>query len=739
MPQDQRLIVASSESGAALESGFYIGRITSVLDLQYMGRLEVAIVGPGVPSNEDSKAELLVVHYVSPFFGNSSLKFEGANLGNYEDVQKSYGFWMVPPDIGTQVLVLKAKGVSHGWWIGCIPEQFQNFMVPGIAASTDVIMSNEQRLKYGTTYVPVAEFSKTTSGKTNLLPNKQLKPVHPFADRLLAQGLLLDNIRGVTSSSARREKDIPVSSSSARRESYVPNSVFGISTPGPLYRSGKKGFIGNKNETVAVPITRLGGTQFVMDDGDIDGQNELVRLRTRTGHQILLHNSSDLIYIANAAGTAWIEMTGNGKIDIYAADSVSIHSEADFNFRADRDINIEAGRNINIKSISNIHLESKKNFSILASGDGKISIGGEFDQFVQNNYNLTASKDMNILSGDQIYVSAENGIDILSEGDIKQSTGGTFHFGADKNFYASAKQIHLNGPAAKAAFSARIADVAQPLTVFSLPNRSTDAGWSNGNYYSTESIVSIMQRVPTHEPWSEHENINVDRFNIAKTDSNAATSQAALQGDYRPAHLPPKTAPSSQVPPDWTNDKDFINKVKEISKKYEFNPIDLLTCMSFETAGSFLPSQTTKNSSAVGLIQFTKETAIRLGTTIEKLTAMTRATQCEFVDKYFAEKDKSNRLNKVKTIRNLNLGDVYMAIFAPAFIDNLNSDVMYKLLGTKDKVDDRTKSSDRNYRANAISLDKENKGYITRQDAVNAVTTHLDKVQRKLRSSNIQL
>lgn len=41
--------------------------------------------------------------------------------------------------------------------------------------------------------------------------------------------------------------------------------------------------------------------------------NELFRIRTRTGHQILLHNSEDLVYIANANGTAWIEMTAYAK------------------------------------------------------------------------------------------------------------------------------------------------------------------------------------------------------------------------------------------------------------------------------------------------------------------------------------------------------------------------------------------------------------------------------------------
>ena len=72
-----------------------------------------------------------------------------------------------------------------------------------------------------------------------------------------------------------------------------------------------------------------------------------IRLRTRTGHQILMHNTEDLIYVGNAKGTAWIELSSNGKIDIYARDSISVHTENDLNFTADRDINFQAGREFN--------------------------------------------------------------------------------------------------------------------------------------------------------------------------------------------------------------------------------------------------------------------------------------------------------------------------------------------------------------------------------------------------------
>lgn len=686
-----------------LDFGVYVGRITSVLDTLYMGRLEVAIIGPGVPGNDDSKAEVITVHYVSPFYGVSSIKFEGANPGNYEDVQKSYGFWMIPPDIGTKVLVIKAKGFSHGWWIGCIQDEYQNHMVPGIAASSNVIVSNEQALKYGTTYLPVAEFSKTTDKKGSLDPNKQLKPVHPFADRLLAQGLLLDNIRGVTSSNARRE---------------TPSAVFGISTPGPLDPNGKKVPIGYKGAKFNVPITRLGGTQFVMDDGDIFGENELVRLRTRTGHQILLHNSSDLIYIANAAGTAWIEMTGNGKIDIYAADSVSIHSEADFNFRADRDINLEAGRNINLKSIQDTHIETVNDFSILVTGDGKISVKGNFDKMVNQDYKLSVTKDINLATGGIARLSAEDGIDLLSEGSIKQSTGGSFHFGSTGDFFVTGNEIHLNGPAAESATAAKLASTVQPLEVFSLPNRSTESGWANGNCYYAGTIDSFMQRVPTHEPWDQHENINFYKFNSEATDIKVAVTNAAKEKKVSVSNPQTNTAPTSQIPVDWTKDEPFIEKIKEISNKFGCQPVDLLACMAFETGETFSPSKKNKSNGATGLIQFTDTTATGLGTSLNNLAAMTRAQQCEWVDKALSQ-------TKLSKIKNPPISDLYMAILRPIAIGTSNDQILFS-------------AGSKAYSGNA-NLDVDKKGYVTKSDATAKVIAKIPYVNSQLKKAGITL
>lgn len=493
--------------------GPYLAEVVNHLDPTYMGMLEVALY-KGVPGSTKAEGETYVVRYCSPFQGNTSVRFEGNNSSDFNDVQKSYGFWMVPPDIGSTVMVVFIEGdTNQGYWFGCVLDTYQNHMVPGIAASRQTALTEEQRRRYGTDLLPVAEFHIASRKLENPNVERFAKPVHPFAERLLEQGLLLDTTRGVTSSSARRE---------------VPSAVFGISTPGPIDErpTAKKGKIGYGAGTLS-PVSRLGGTTFVMDDGDIDGQNELVRIRTRTGHQILLHNSQDLIYIANSKGTAWIEMTSNGKLDIYAHDSVSIHSEQDFNLRADRDFNIEAGRNINIRSIKNCEVNIGGYHYLKVDQEQKVAIMGTHEFTVNGSSTNTIDGSLSFNTADKIILNAGASLSLAAEGNINIGTAGQLGLGANGQVLISGSQIHQNGPAAPAPEVATNATIPPDLPLFSLPNRKISAGWVNGQFYNSKAIQSIMQRVPTHEPWPQHENINPNQFAPASTDVTLQSRAAA--------------------------------------------------------------------------------------------------------------------------------------------------------------------------------------------------------------------
>jgi predicted chitinase len=514
--------------GKLSSPGPYLAEIVNHLDPTYMGGLEVAMI-QGMPNTPSLKGETFVVQYLSPFYGVTSKRFEGTNSGDFNDVQKSYGMWMVPPDVGTTVMCIFIDGdPNQGYWMGCVQDPFQNHMVPGIAASKQTLLTPEQKQRYGTDYLPVGEFLKGTQKLNDPNIGRIGKPVHPFADRLLSQGLLLDTVRGVTSSSARRE---------------VPSHIFGISTPGPVDTSdgAKRGKIGYEGDR-QIPVSRLGGSQFVMDDGDINGQNELVRLRTRTGHQILMHNSQDLIYIGNSKGTSWIELTSDGKIDIYAEDSVSIHTKADFNFFADRDINMEAGRNIRMKATGDMDTNVTGHYYLTVDDNAKIAIKNDKDETIGQSSRISVGIDQHMSVSKNLFVTAGGDLHLGAVGNMIQGSSKNFSVGAGGTYVETAARIDMNGPAATSPTMADPAVLPSLLPAYHLPNRSGDAEWGSGNFYKSNSITSIMQRVPTHEPYDQHENINPSQFSSSATDSTVPSSTPANQTAVIPGTCSPQYA-----------------------------------------------------------------------------------------------------------------------------------------------------------------------------------------------------
>lgn len=499
-----------------LHPGPYEAVVTSHLDFTQAGMVEAAVTFD-IPSSTEKQVYSYPVKYLSPFYGVTGVQFEGNDSTKFDDVQKSYGMWMIPPDIGTKILVIFIDGnTSRGYWIGCVIDDAQNHMIPGIAASKNTALTAEQQKRYKTGFLPVAEaHKKSQTGNQGPAINKRLKPVHPFAERLLEQGLLLDDVRGTTTSSARRE---------------IPSYVFGISTPGPLDKNGPKKQL-NEESTSVAPVSRLGGTQFVMDDGDIDGQNELVRLRTRTGHQILMHNTKDLIYIGNAKGTSWVELTSNGKIDIYATDCISIHSEQDINFRAERNINFEAAGTVNVSATQNVNIESGENINLLSKNDFVIESANNFSLYSYANMNIRGDNslkisslgDFDVYSGAMLKVTSNGNLNLFSNGDILQKSD-NFHIRAsNEGFITTGGQLHINGAPAKTATGAQDADaeILQPLKRFALPNRSLIGSWDN-DFYKITDLMTMLTRIPTHEPYQQHESFNPEQFSAINIDQSAA-------------------------------------------------------------------------------------------------------------------------------------------------------------------------------------------------------------------------
>ena len=551
--------------------GPYLAKVVSHLDSTYMGELEVELLHE---SGNDSleEGQLHTVKYLSPFAGQTNLLHVN-NTDNYANSQKSYGFWMIPPDPGVIVMCIFVDGDPRkGYWFGCVPDLNMNFMMPGNAATEIATAKNTSKSR-----VPVAEYNKVVNEGTSENDLTQIaKPATPQETVLEKQGLLEDDVRGITTSSARRE---------------FPSSVFGISTPGPIDKQGPKGEIGKKQWRVKdAYVSRLTGASFVMDDGDDKWErkktpsegppeyadveagetglrdrphNELIRLRTRTGHQILMHNSEDLIYIGNSRGTTWIEITSDGKIDIFSTDSVNLHTKQDLNFFVDRDFNLEIGRNFNIKVEEELHLESKfekriinKTQDINVKGDVKkiyesiyqrevkkttdFKFIGNVKERMDANFTnkIAGSSFSHIMGSQEIKIKGSRALTvegnnlIFTKGSLSQTTTGNLNVNTtgSNNFTTAASTNILSGgshietapgiymnSAPSAAQSPTIQPLAdykvpivvkpiRPLKTHKLPGHTGDAEFD-----------TIMRRVPTVEPYPHHENLDPMMFKPEKT------------------------------------------------------------------------------------------------------------------------------------------------------------------------------------------------------------------------------
>jgi hypothetical protein len=453
--------------GSPTEFGPFIGRVTNNIDPTRQGRLQVYIEQFAGPDPEDPSL-WRTVNYCPPFYGITPRGGSGG-VGTYlGGNQQSYGMWFTPPDIGVNVLCFFVEGdPNQGYYVGCIPEQGINHMIPAIGSAprTQAVTQNNNQATYfaGASLLPVTEINNSpdnTAINENPKFFDQPKPVHSYvAATLFQQGLINDSVRGSIGSSSQRES---------------PSSCYGMSTPGrPIYQGGLGGGLGGESGVVAElqnlkpedvkVIARRGGHTFVMDDGNLTGNDNLIRIRTAKGHQITMSDDGNCFYICHANGQAWIEMGQEGTLDVFTTNSVNLRSQGTINLHADEDINMYAGKKINMKSVDGTAIQS----------DGSL--------------NVACKKDLTLFASTQIGVKSNGTLALKGKLASVEAAGPLSLKGA---------LINLNGaPGLPITTPRGITKTLMPETEF-----NSSVGWT----VSATGLESIVTRAPTHEPYPYH-------------------------------------------------------------------------------------------------------------------------------------------------------------------------------------------------------------------------------------------
>jgi hypothetical protein len=434
-------------------SNIHIGIIKNNIDPQRLGRVQVYIAGQG-GLDPDSPTNWKTVSYCPVYYGRTPGDAGSTAVDDYTNKQ-SYGMWFVTPDIGVKVLCI-LEDDKFGFWFACVPDVHNLHMIPAIGGSPDNTPATSglaaKAVGLGKTDggngLPVIEWNdKISANRRNVSWMGIKKPVHEKqAEILLEQGLEKDPKRGVISSSIQRE---------------TPSAVFGISTPGRTDPDEK-----TRAKTIpAKPIkSREGGHTFVMDDGDVNNKNQMFRLRSASGHQLMMNDTEEIVYIGNAKGTVWLQFHNNGELELYSEGDMSIRTKGNFELHADQDMNVNVGGVFKLNADNGIELETAMHMNTYVNDDIKVTTKG--------------SHHLNVLGETNTYSVGD--INNTSTGDIRNQ----------------AANIHTNsgaGTQASEVFNMTKVDLADTSKISDV--------WTSEPAKILQTIVS---KAPTHEPFADH-------------------------------------------------------------------------------------------------------------------------------------------------------------------------------------------------------------------------------------------
>lgn len=432
--------------GTMPNPGPYVGVVMDTIDPAHLGRIRVWIKTFGDPATKQEESSWFTVRYMTPFYGVTPHKTgQYASEDDFEENGHSYGMWFNVPDIGVEVLVVFAEGdPNQGYYIGCIPALQMTHMVPAIGSQANPHYNNdEQQSKCGhAPRLPVTEINRKDESLRDSSFTEIPKPVHSvIAGQMWKQGILTDQVRGPISSSAQRES---------------PSCVYGVSTPGrSIIEDGLFGETGIKG--------RRGGHSFVMDDGDADGNDNLVRIRTSAGHQITMSDNGKSIFIIHSNGNSWVELGAEGTIDMYAANSINLRTHGDINFHAEKNVNIN-GEKVNVRSTKDITLEAEVNLS------------------------MSGFKSVTAFSKSKVGIKSDGTIGVDAGSSASMKAGGNVTIKGAKIGLNDGSPISVTAPKA--------------MSLVDFPDviKDTTLGWVSAD----GKFKSVVTRAPTHEPYDAH-------------------------------------------------------------------------------------------------------------------------------------------------------------------------------------------------------------------------------------------
>lgn len=331
------------------------GVVVDTADPQEMGRIKVWC--PAV-DGELPKLEVLPwATYMSPLAGQAHDYPAGGGASRSEG-PVSYGFWAIPK-LGAQVVIAFLYGdVNQRIYMGSMFRDHGNRSLPaGRNTSAAPVSDSNDKIEPQTSNLGAQFQGKLDASEARTRGAYERQAAQALSTKTDAEGYNRRVIKAADPTAGLLE-----------------SQLYCWTTPGRH--------------------------AIIMQDNP---SNARVRLKTAEGHQIILDDANERIYVSTSRGRTWIELDVDGHVNIYAAESISMSAGKDFNIEALGNINLSAGGNVNIAG------------------------------------------------GGHARISACSDVSLSGDGGINLTSGGTFNVLAAGTLLATGSEIHLNGPGAATA------------------------------------------------------------------------------------------------------------------------------------------------------------------------------------------------------------------------------------------------------------------------------------------------
>jgi Type VI secretion system/phage-baseplate injector OB domain len=455
---EQRQVFENSAQNSPYSQFVTIGTVIDTNDPQQMGRIRVVCPQWGDTWNNEVESIPWAL-YMSPFGGQTQVGTRGPGIQESEG-GIAYGMWAIPK-VGSQVAVLCIDGnPMTRMYIGCIYDQFTPHTLPHGRYMYDdhpnIEKEGSDAAPYGP-YTSTEKFIQPLAANIKQAFGHKSEPNYEYRSRGADYSVSRVDVSQLNQTHTSVQDDKNIS-----HDGWISTQGYQSSRSDPHAQSS---YTDKNYDSMIYSFTSPGFHSLSMDDRQ---ENCRVRLRTTSGHQILLDDTNERIYISTAKGNNWIEMDQDGNMDVFCATNLNIHSGRSLNFTADETIrmyakqgvHIHSDKDIRVKSAEDIHIKTDANIRVSASSNINIQTDASLNIKSLAAMYIDAAADINIKSGANINNQSASKINALAGSDYVITTGGN---------------IHLNGPSAGSAGPASGPDT---------------------------KLAFFTSRVPTHEPFA---------------------------------------------------------------------------------------------------------------------------------------------------------------------------------------------------------------------------------------------